>query len=459
MGLQEVDLLRRCIESFPQLRKVLRVAPPRVLSGGIWKHVAESQLVGDVLEIKTAESELVRIRTRRTVSAVRCHRVVQLFTLLRRVFRPERFLRTSWKTDRSRHQSGAFLRTLLQCKGERIAVVTVIEAESPALSARLLSASVLWWDQLCASGGPDILAILIPPSWSTRITHSLGYLRLPIVCYRYSLQKEDMVQIFPCELEGKIVRDAYTMYPIGSACPGELLRLSTDYPELELTFRRNRWELSFNGLTIAWQEVGRRSYFDFFRPRPLNGRIHQARRYIEKAVSIRCFGSPFPSHRLFTYGPEKWLECQLVKCYRRIEPKFREVIYSQVPTWIGGERKVIDLLTVTEEGRLGILEVKTEKDLSLVFQGIDYWDRVLHHLKKGDFYRSGYFPGITLAKKPPLLYLVSPLFEFHRALATYQKYLDRSLVVFCVGINSDWRAGVRLLRKFELGGNQERANL
>jgi len=37
---------------------------------------------------------------------------------------------------------------------------------------------------------------------------------------------------------------------------------------------------------------------------------------------------------------------------------------------------MIDVLTVTREGRLAVLELKAAEDIHLPLQGIDYWARV-----------------------------------------------------------------------------------
>jgi len=42
-----------------------------------------------------------------------------------------------------------------------------------------------------------------------------------------------------------------------------------------------------------------------------------------------------------------------------------------VPSYLDGQRKVLDLLTVTKSGRLAVLELKTERNLDLIFQGLD----------------------------------------------------------------------------------------
>jgi hypothetical protein len=106
---------------------------------------------------------------------------------------------------------------------------------------------------------------------------------------------------------------------------------------------------------------------------------------------------------------------------------------------------VIDLLGVTREGRLAVVELKASEDIHLVLQAVDYWLRVRWHLQQDDFHRYGYFSGIELQQKPPLLYLVAPCFRFHPATDTLLRYLCRDLEVTRVGLNENWRGGLRVV--------------
>ena len=94
----------------------------------------------------------------------------------------------------------------------------------------------------------------------------------------------------------------------------------------------------------------------------------------------------------------------------RLDPQH---IYAQVPAFSSGDRGIIDLLGVTRDGRLAVLELKASEDIQLVMQAVDYWLRVRFHHDQDDFRRYGYFPEVRLNAKPPLLILVAPGFQFH----------------------------------------------
>lgn len=169
-----------------------------------------------------------------------------------------------------------------------------------------------------------------------------------------------------------------------------------------------------------------------------------------EVAHLRSWPPSLPYSPCYRYGPERWLESLVIRNHRRIRTDCRETVYCQVPTFVEGDRKVIDILTVTREGRLVVIELKPKRETGLLLQGLDYWDRVRRHLDARDFQRAGYFPGIELRAEPPLLYLVSPLFEFHAVMPVLRSYLDTSVRFNCVGINCDWRRKLRILRRFTL---------
>jgi hypothetical protein len=106
---------------------------------------------------------------------------------------------------------------------------------------------------------------------------------------------------------------------------------------------------------------------------------------------------------------------------------------------------VLDVLGVTREGRLAVVELKASEDLHLVLQGADYWLRVKWHLERGDFERHGYFRGVELQTKPPLLFLVAPGLRFHPATDVLKKYVTPEIELVRVGLNENWREGLQVV--------------
>ena len=76
---------------------------------------------------------------------------------------------------------------------------------------------------------------------------------------------------------------------------------------------------------------------------------------------------------------------------------------------------MLDVLTVTRDGRLAVVELKADEDIHLPLQGLDYWSRVAWHHSREEFPRFGYFPDRELSPEKPLLYLVAPALHIHPA--------------------------------------------
>ncbi len=171
-----------------------------------------------------------------------------------------------------------------------------------------------------------------------------------------------------------------------------------------------------------------------------------SRGFVAKVLEQRRPESPAPAHEYFRLQSERWLESLLVQDLTTIDPALSpDCIYPQVPAVAGRERGVIDLLGVTRAGRLAVIELKLVEEISLPIQGLDYWLRVRWLLQRRQFQDAGYFPGRELGDAAPLLYLVSPAFRFHSSTGHLLRYLDPSIEVVQVGINADWRRGIKTL--------------
>ncbi|HEV2287328.1 MAG TPA: hypothetical protein VGR81_00075 [Candidatus Acidoferrales bacterium] len=149
---------------------------------------------------------------------------------------------------------------------------------------------------------------------------------------------------------------------------------------------------------------------------------------------------------LYRAAPERWLEAVVradpTRLDAQLDPRY---FYSQVPALAAGDRGVIDLLGVTRQGRLVVIELKASEDLQLPLQAVDYWLRVRRHLAEGNFHRYGYFPGIEFKNEPPLVWLVAPSLRFHPANEVILRYLSPEMQISRIGLNENWRRGVKVV--------------
>jgi len=155
---------------------------------------------------------------------------------------------------------------------------------------------------------------------------------------------------------------------------------------------------------------------------------------------------------LYRMQPERWLESVL---RRNVEPLDAHLdsahVYTQVPAFAAADRGMLDLLGVTSDGRLAVIELKADDDLHLALQGLDYWVRVRwHHLQNpdnitglGEFQRHGYFGGLRLSPEAPWLYLVAPALRIHPATEVVLRYLSPRVEWTLVALDERWRAKVK----------------
>ncbi|MGH9704182.1 MAG: hypothetical protein ACRD4K_12480 [Candidatus Acidiferrales bacterium] len=152
------------------------------------------------------------------------------------------------------------------------------------------------------------------------------------------------------------------------------------------------------------------------------------------------------NHPLYRAAAERWLETLVLSDPARLDAQLDpHFLYSQTPALSAGDRGVMDLLGVTRAGRLVIIELKASEDLHLPLQAVDYWLRVRAHHRDGDFPRYGYFSGVELDPRPPLVWLVAPGLRFHAAVEFVQRYLSPEIQLTRIGLNENWRRGIQVV--------------
>ncbi len=181
--------------------------------------------------------------------------------------------------------------------------------------------------------------------------------------------------------------------------------------------------------------------------------------FLDLLTALRDSRHPYGprNDRLFRMHPERWLESLVMNDVSVIDERLEaESVYSQVPAFSAADRAMIDVLTLTHEGRLAVVELKADEDIHLPLQGLDYWARVQWHHSRGEFLRYGYFGGRELAAESPLLFLVAPALRVHPSTDIILRYISPEIEWAFVGIDERWREGVRIVfRKRPHHGNAE----
>jgi hypothetical protein len=364
--------------------------------------------------------------------------------------------------DDTRHLSSIHARFIITNRGKTIAAVGCGHTETQETVDGLLTSGLTWLDALGAKrSAVDRLLIFAPRGRATTLATRLTCIDNSSATISLAEADEASGEIEPVaafdqgDLADNFKRaSARAVWPRNQEIPHNIsslidliLRLAGGLIE---TKREGNWiALSIRGLELARVSIRDcRVEFGIQRPRKRldDANRGELERLISEIISNRSSDSDRRDDLLYRSQTERWLESMIRSDVASVDPTLdQRYVYSQVPAYRGEHRSFIDLLSVTSEGQLVVMELKVTEDAETVFQGLDYWLRVEWHRLRGDFERRGYFKGLKIADRAPLLYLVAPLMRFHATTRLVARAISTRVPVYRIGINEDWRGGVRVL--------------
>jgi hypothetical protein len=367
------------------------------------------------------------------------------------------------RNDR-RHLSGMHVRLVIRERGKRWAGIGVSESELQVSIDAVLAAGLVWLGEL-RRRIKSVEGLMIFAPGSDTIAMRLTGIAPAAALFRINEEKGEIESAVPFDQGDlndslrKAARRAH--WPRPGMLPPEcamlvnsVRRLAPDH--IEAHHRGPCVSLSIHGLEVARVSLNRRRVeFGIGDERIKLDQRNEAelRQLIQDTISRRRHGSRLRNDMIYRFQPERWLESIISRDVTAVDstldPRF---VYSQVPTYRGDQRTFIDLLAATREGRLVVMELKVGEEIEFPFQALDYWLRVEWHRSRGDFHRRGYFDGLNLIDAPPLLYLIAPLFRFHETTKLIAASIHERVPVYRIGINEDWRKGVRVLLRERLNG-------
>jgi len=209
----------------------------------------------------------------------------------------------------------------------------------------------------------------------------------------------------------------------------------------------NEVALRFRGLEFARWNSGVVRYGLGNTLRTLTrGRVADLAKLIRELLRYRSPESTKTAHHIYRAAPERWMETHIIAapdCLdASLDPKY---LYSQLMSAAGADRGVADLLGVTRQGRLALIELKASEDIQLPLQALDYWLRVSRHHADGDFQRLGYLRGVILDPRPPVLWLVAPGFQFHSSTGLLLNFASPEAEISQIGLNENWRKSLMVI--------------
>jgi len=370
-----------------------------------------------------------------------------------------------------RNISGNYARLVIsdggKGRGAVIAGIGVSPAESDAVVDRLLGAGLVWAEQLGRQGQPVSALYLFAPAGraltlATRLT-AINQDKPKISLYEVDREQGSISLVEPfdqgdlAENFGKSARRA--IWPDKSALPqsvraqvDSIVRIAPEF--IETHIRAGSVVLSIRGLPVARVVVGRqRAWFGLegVERELTDGNRDELEGLVSEVISKRTHWSEDRNSPIYRGYAERWLESLILRDASAIDTNIEtRYVYSQVPIYRGEHRTFIDVLSSTVSGRLVVMELKVSEDSDFPLQALDYCLKVAWHQQRCDFERRGYFGDLKISSSVPLLYLVAPLFRFHATTAVLAGCVSNRIPVYRIGINDDWRAGVRVLLRERL---------
>ncbi|HEV7698631.1 MAG TPA: hypothetical protein VGO43_00230 [Pyrinomonadaceae bacterium] len=219
---------------------------------------------------------------------------------------------------------------------------------------------------------------------------------------------------------------------------------------IDIVISRRGETLRFNGLPFArvrtmlgvekaWFGTGRRQ------PYMLTDQSWEHLvELIETLTLNRSDTAPNKRHELYRTAPEAWLESILRGNIKLLDAN---LILSPIYNQFRSSNDKIDLLALRRDGRLVIIELKTQPDRTGVFQAADYWRKIELQRRRGLLSRANLFDGREIADKPALVYIAAPAWSFHRDFEFFARCLAPEIELWRFELHEAWRAQVRVLAR------------
>jgi hypothetical protein len=353
--------------------------------------------------------------------------------------------------------SGSYTRGLVRRGSGAYAVLAASPNEDSATIDGILTFGLIWLQHTrdrARRYSVHGLRLFLPLGTSAVTVHRLAALAAPLEVELYEYEPvywrvRRIARSDAGNLATWIVPRREIEQAVAAAMPlaGRIRRLSPDAIRIGVAPATQEVTLRFRGLEIARWRMGAMWFGLGEHQNVLTPENWPALETLVRQLETQRH--PLASdnkHRLYRAQPERWLETMVAADPARIDARLDpRQMYAQVPAFSTGDRGIIDLLGVTRDGRLAVLELKASEDIHLVMQAVDYWLRVRFHHGQDDFRRYGYFPGVELNAKPPLLFLVAPGFRFHPSTDIVLRYLSPEIEIGRIALAENWRRGLHVV--------------
>jgi hypothetical protein len=151
-------------------------------------------------------------------------------------------------------------------------------------------------------------------------------------------------------------------------------------------------------------------------------------------------------HEYYRTSPEAWLESILRRDIRKLDGN---LILSPIYNQFRSSNNKIDLLALRRDGRLVVIELKTQPDREMIFQAADYWRKIELQRRRGVLQEADLFDGRDILDETVLVYLVAPALSFHRDYEFFARTLAPEIELWRFELHENWRAEIKVLARRE----------
>jgi len=400
-----------------------------------------------------------------TVKTARQQRSLHLGELAAALQAGTKLERASLSPGARRGQPGRYARILLRQKHQRIAVTGSVASSRASDADAFLAAAILWFkrvsermrspyaQQLWLIAESDLLRPLLQRVAMLRVS-----LKEAISVYEIDQQQTELILVDVPKWEDLWKRRLKRFPPISVSQTSDTSQRLVDVAPaaIDVISSRHGETLRYFGMAFARVRSVAGTERLWFGVEGLRRRLLDDRNETEfqnLLEDLLIHRSPTPldqRHSLYRNAAEAWLESILRRDITRLDPGLIIApLHAQFRTARGGVLGVrpIDLLALRRDGRLVVIELKVSEAREHVLQGVDYWQRVEAHRRRGHIARAKLFGDRRISNESPLVYLVAPTLRVHPAFTTLARAIAPEIEIYRFDINEDWRAGVRVMRR------------
>lgn len=348
----------------------------------------------------------------------------------------------------------------IEFQTEQRSPASAIADITAALTAEaVLTAAILWLEKLGSrkyrpvldiwviaekrhAGNLQKLHALLTDKWKSKI-HIFAIDRKTNPPRLKEMPKRRVRELF----REKASKLAITSRADTSGTAAAIAALSPD--QIDMIYTRNGETIRFRGLpfarvrTVAGVE---KAWFGIGRDRRILTRENWAdlESLVGELENNRTPAAANRRHEHYRTAPEAWLESILRRDITLLDAN---LILSPLYNQFRFSNDRIDLLALRRDGRLAIIELKTQPDREMLLQAADYWRKIELQRRRGILAAADLFDGREIIDKPAIVYLAAPAWSFHRDFEFFARIISPEIEIWRFELHEKWREAVKVLAR------------